>query len=99
MSYSILIKRHSGQGLIGNSSAPTEYGSPMVTAAANPGGHFVCFNHARRPLAPPSLPLLAASAKPLGAATGTRTQGRVHGQSAPSANSSRPDSLSPAAAA
>src|SRR5438132_1589701 len=98
MSYSILIIRHSVQGVIGNTNTTTQYDGPMVAATAISGSRFVCLEPALRPLAPPGLPLSAASAKPPRVAAGARIQGSDHGQSEPPADSSCTSSL-PAAAA
>jgi len=99
MSYDILVLRHSGAGLIGNTSTSSQYDCPMVAARAISGGDLVCFGPAAWSLSSPGLPLSAASPKPSRVATGTRTQSRVHRNPAAQVDSSGASSLSAAGAA
>ena len=93
MSYVILFIRHSGASLTGNTNAKSQYGGPMVAAAAICGSCFVCTGWRRRPLSPPGLSVSPAGTKPLAAATGARAKGCVYRQPATPAHSSGPRPL------
>jgi hypothetical protein len=99
MTYHILFLCHSGPGLIGDTNSTSQYGCPMVATTAISGGHFVCFDAAMGRLSSAGLSLSFTSPKPFRVATGARTQGGVHGQSAQAAHCGSPGSLPPMAAA
>src|SRR5436309_11140719 len=87
MSHGVLIIRHSGSGVLCNSSQASQYGHSDVAATAIPGGHFVFAGDSLWHLATAGLSLSLRSPEQPPAAPSPGAKGSLYGQSAPSIDS------------